>query len=157
MTARLSIHVGGSLLLALALSACQAGDDAQTPGSAPNPDPAESRSGEETTEGNLMSESEHLSLDEAVEAAREDLSGRAGTTVEDITVVRAQKVTWADGARGCPQDGMMYTQALVEGYFILLRADGEESAYHAGRDGQPFHCPSERSNAPPPSGEAPLS
>lgn len=103
-----------------------------------------------------MSESEQLSLDAAVEAAREDLSSRTGTAAGDIATVRAQKVTWADGAMGCPEDGMMYTQALVEGYFILLRASGEDNAYHAGRDGQPFHCPAERSKTPPASGDDPL-
>lgn len=145
MRARFPIYAAGSLLLALALGACQPGGDAREPTAAPDTDVAEPRLGEQINEGNSMSESEHLSLDEAVEAARQDLAGRTGKAAADIAVVRAQEVTWANGAKGCPQEGMMYTQALVPGYFILLRANGEDSAYHAGRDGQPFFCPAERS------------
>jgi len=95
-------------------------------------------------------ETNSLSLEEAVEAATEELAAQTGTPAGEIEVVRAQAVTWANGALGCPEEDMMYTQALVEGYFILLRSGGEEHAYHAGRDGQPFHCPAERSKAPPP-------
>ncbi len=146
------ILVGTCLLLAGALSACQQGGDApQDNGASPDSDPAESATGGEITEGNDMSDSgpDRLSLEEAVEAARKDLAKRAGKAQQDIELLRSQEVTFADGALGCPEKGMMYTQALVDGYYILLRADGEEHAYHAGRDGKPFHCPAERSKAPP--------
>lgn len=96
-------------------------------------------------------EASGLSLQEAVEIAREAQAERSDIPAGEIETVRAQTVTWADGAMGCPQEDMMYTQALVEGYYILLRADGEEAAFHAGRDGKPFHCPAERSRAPSPS------
>ncbi len=157
MTTKPSIHVGGVLLLALALAACQPGDEPTLPETPPGSGSAQPRSGEAISEEPAMSEREHLSLDEAIEAARQDLASRTGTAIGEISVVRAQKVTWANGAMGCPQKGMMYTQALVEGYFILLRSNGEESAYHAGRDGQPFHCPAGRSKAPPAADEKPLS
>ncbi|MDZ7791858.1 MAG: hypothetical protein U5L08_15445 [Xanthomonadales bacterium] len=145
------IEIGLGLLLALALAACQHGGDTEESGASPESEPVESRPDDDTVQGNDMTDSQpdRLSLDEAVEAARKDLSGRTGTARENIEMIRAQTVTWANGALGCPEEGMMYTQALVEGYFILLRADGEDSAYHAGRDGKPFHCPSERSKAPP--------
>ena len=32
-------------------------------------------------------------------------------------------MTWTDGSLGCPQKGMSYTQALVEGELLLLRVD----------------------------------
>lgn len=89
-----------------------------------------------------------VSLEQAVEMARNDLADRTGAGAENIRVVDARRVTWPDGAKGCPQEGMMYTQALVEGMYILLAVDGESHAYHAGGDGVPFPCPADRSQAP---------
>jgi len=88
------------------------------------------------------------SLERAVEAARQDLADRTGVSADVIRVADAREVTWRDGALGCPEEGSMYTQALVEGLYILLEHDGEQYAYHAGRDGVPFACPAERSQPP---------
>ena len=44
--------------------------------------------------------------------------------VEDVTVVSYEDVTWPDGALGCPEPGMSYTQALVPGARLVLEADG---------------------------------
>ncbi|QOC22266.1 hypothetical protein IC757_14785 [Wenzhouxiangella sp. AB-CW3] len=89
-----------------------------------------------------------VSLDESVDMARQDLAGRLGVEPHAISVIRARRVTWRDGALGCPEPGGMYTQALVEGMYVKLEFDGERHAYHAGRDGVPFACPSERSQSP---------
>ena len=88
------------------------------------------------------------SLDDAVEMARQDLADRIGSRAESIRVVAARRVTWRNGALGCPEEDMMYTQALVEGLYIVLEFDGEQHAYHAGRDGVPFACPADRSQPP---------
>jgi hypothetical protein len=50
---------------------------------------------------------------------------------------------------------MFYTQAIVEGFQVLLEADGRIYDYHAGADGVPFLCPSEEDDGgydfvPPP-------
>lgn len=90
-----------------------------------------------------------LSLPEAVDEARRDLATRLDAPVEQITVADARRVTWGNGSLGCPEAGMMYTQALVSGYYIRLQSDEADYHYHAGRDGQPFACPAERSLQPP--------
>jgi len=36
---------------------------------------------------------------------------------EKLAIVRAEAVVWNDGSLGCPEPGMMYTQALVNGYW----------------------------------------
>lgn len=95
-----------------------------------------------------METPETPSLDEAVAMARHALADRLETVAEDIEVVEARRVTWPNGALGCPREGEMYTQALVEGLYILLTADGEHYAYHAGRDRVPFPCPANRSEPP---------
>ncbi|RFF30237.1 hypothetical protein DZC52_09160 [Wenzhouxiangella sediminis] len=158
------LRLGAPMLLLIALAACQgqqAGEQKEA-----SAEPAESEQSQPGNDDNASDEGkkmtqdtpDRMALEEAVEAAREDLSERTGRALDEISVVRAQEVTWANGALGCPEEGMMYTQALVEGFYILLAdADGEH-AYHSGRDGQPFFCPPDRSKAPPKSDpEEPLS
>jgi L-amino acid N-acyltransferase YncA len=72
--------------------------------------------------------------------AVDDLAQRLGVDRRAVTVVRDEEVTWPDGSIGCPQPGMSYTQALVEGRLIILEAGGENYEYHAGRSGKPFLC-----------------
>ncbi len=75
-----------------------------------------------------------------VEIAVADLASRLGSDRGDITVVVAEMVVWPDGAVGCPQPGVEYTQVLVDGYRIVLGADGAEFAYHGGGTRGPFLC-----------------
>lgn len=57
-----------------------------------------------------------------------------------ITVVEAEAVVWPDGALGCPQEGEMYTQALEDGFRVVLDVDGVEVHYHAAEPDAPFRC-----------------
>ena len=50
----------------------------------------------------------------------------------DPEVVSAEAVTWNDGSLGCPEAGQAYTQALVEGYQVILEVDGERYDYRVG-------------------------
>lgn len=63
-----------------------------------------------------------------------------GVDRDAITLVAAEPVVWSDGSIGCPEPGMVYTQALVEGYRIVLEVDGEEIAYHGAGNQPPFRC-----------------
>ena len=56
-----------------------------------------------------------------------------GAPVVDPTVISVVGMTWNDGALGCPQPGGVYTQALVEGFQVVLEVDGEEFDYRVGR------------------------
>ncbi|MCS6881389.1 MAG: hypothetical protein RMK84_10475 [Oscillochloridaceae bacterium] len=75
-----------------------------------------------------------------VAAAIADLARRTGADPAAITIVSAEAVTWSDGALGCPQPGMAYTQALVDGYRLILRLNGATYAYHAAVNGDFFYC-----------------
>jgi hypothetical protein len=134
-----------------ALAACQGQPPAEEPTGADESEQVESHSNDNPSnegEGMTQGNADRMSLDEAVEAARRDLAERAGKAEGAISVVEARTATWRNGALGCPEEGMMYTQALVKGFYILL-SDGEaEHAYHAGRDGKPFYCPADRSEPP---------
>lgn len=75
-----------------------------------------------------------------LEAILADARSRLPTEAS-ITVVRDQAVTWSDGSLGCPEPGMMYTQALVSGYWVVLDADGQTLDYRAGSSGGFKYCP----------------
>jgi hypothetical protein len=88
--------------------------------------------------------------DEMIEAALADAGNRSTTAKAGITVASASAVTWPDGSLGCPQPGMMYTQALVAGYRIVLQADEQTLSYHAMSRGRPLFCPASRVAPPVP-------
>lgn len=47
----------------------------------------------------------------------------------DMTLMRAQAVTWSDGSLGCPEPGVGYTQALVDGYWVQLEVENSTLDY----------------------------
>jgi hypothetical protein len=49
--------------------------------------------------------------------------------VDQVVVVSAEEVTFPDGSLGCPQPGMVYTQAMVDGYKIVAEAGGKTYDY----------------------------
>lgn len=69
-----------------------------------------------------------------------DLADHADVSADAIDVLTNERVTWRDGSLGCPEPGMMYTQALVEGYRIVLQVDGQDFAYHGADGGAPSRC-----------------
>ncbi len=87
---------------------------------------------------------------EMIEAALDDAANRSTTARADIKVISEEAVTWPDGSLGCPQPGMMYTQALVPGYRIVLQAGEQMLNYHAMSRGKPVFCPASRVTAPVP-------
>lgn len=87
-------------------------------------------------------------LERFVSQARSDLARRLEIDETEISVVDADFVTWPNSAVGCTEPDMMYSQALVPGYRIRLRADGTLHHYHGKTDGPPFHCPAERVSEP---------
>lgn len=89
-------------------------------------------------------------LDAATRAAVEDAARRTGSDVANWAVEKAEPVTWRDGALGCPQPGVLYTQALVPGYRIIVRSGGIRLDYHASLRGTPVLCPAGQAQEPLP-------
>ena len=75
-----------------------------------------------------------------VRQSKKDLAERLGVPSSQIEVVQIQEVTWRDGSLGCPQPGMFYTQALVNGTLLQLEHEGIIYQYHSGGSGAPFLC-----------------
>ena len=84
----------------------------------------------------------HSAPETVVDKAVLDLVTRTAVSPDAVTVVVSEAKTWSDGSLGCPQPGMSYTQALVDGSRVLLEAEGRLYAYHAGPDAEPFLCES---------------
>lgn len=53
-----------------------------------------------------------------------EIAKLAGVPVGEVTIISAQEMTFSDGSLGCPQPGMVYTQAIVDGYKIVAEAGG---------------------------------
>lgn len=124
------------LVLVFALVACGEGGD---PGQTAEPT---TTTMVETTEDEIEPEYD-AEFAAVAEPARADLAGRLGVEESAIDVVSVESVTWSDGSLGCPQPGMVYTQALVEGSRVVLSHDDRFYDYHAGTDKQPFLCESD--------------
>lgn len=91
-----------------------------------------------------------VGLEETIQAARTDAARRTGLAPESLELVSAETVSWPDGSLGCPHPGMLYTQALVAGFRIRLRAQATLLDYHASARGALVLCPAERSTDPAP-------
>jgi hypothetical protein len=87
-------------------------------------------------------------LAEVTASALDDAVRTTGLASSELRVLSAGPVTWGDGSLGCPEEGMLYSQALVPGYRIRVQAQDRVLDYHASRDGRLLLCPEWRSVPP---------
>lgn len=135
------LSVGLAFLLVLALGACdqRPAGPAVTPPDLTQPTPA-ARDSEETMPPQTMPPAGDVPPDLFAQIAAE-AAALAGVSVSELTVDRAESATWSDGSLGCPEPGQGYTQALVEGYWVVFRANGQEFDFRVGSDEQFRLCP----------------
>ncbi len=107
---------------------------AATPGAAASPAPTPSRS---IIRVSPLPASVNPSAIPAtlLDAVLADAAGRTGVDRGALTLVRAQAATWPSSALGCAQPGHDYTDALVQGYWIVVDADGRQLDYRATERG----------------------
>ena len=79
-----------------------------------------------------------------------DAAKRFQVAENAVVLAQAERVTWSDGSLGCPQPGMMYTQAIVPGYRVELEAAGKRLVYHASTKGSFKQCDSKLRQMPVP-------
>ncbi len=72
----------------------------------------------------------------------DDLAGRLGTDLGDYVLVRDEEARWNDGSLGCPEPGVVYTQAPVTGYWVVVEVGGREYDYRSDRNGNFSLCES---------------
>lgn len=72
------------------------------------------------------------------QAIVDDLTARGITG--DPEVVSAEEVVFSDGSLGCPSPGVAYTQALVDGMRVIVRAGDAQYDYRFGGTDTPKLC-----------------
>jgi hypothetical protein len=77
-----------------------------------------------------------------------EVAALANVAREQLVIVRAESAVWNDGSLGCPEPGMMYTQALVNGYWVVIEAAGQTYDFRVGRGGGFRLCPAGRGHPP---------
>ena len=77
---------------------------------------------------------------ELIERMRAHLAADTGVDANTIKTECTMAVTWRDGAMGCPQPGMGYTQAVVAGYYVTFGVGNKVFHYHANRNGGFLRC-----------------
>lgn len=65
-----------------------------------------------------------------------DAAARLGVDPSAVKIVEARAQTFPDGSLGCPQPGMMYTQALVDGYQVIVDVNGTPLDYRGSEPGR---------------------
>jgi hypothetical protein len=63
-------------------------------------------------------------------AAKEKVSASTGVSVEEIEIVRANRVEWSDTCLELGGTDEFCGQAITPGWRVILRADGEEYEIH---------------------------
>jgi hypothetical protein len=76
-----------------------------------------------------------VELTPAQRAAIQALSEQHNIAFDQIKLVSSEAETWPDGCLGVALPDMMCTQALVDGFRILLSANGQEYEYRTNLDG----------------------
>src|SRR6266550_6936406 len=76
-----------------------------------------------------------------LESILKEAAALAKVDRREIKIVRAESVVWSDGSLGCPEPGMMYTQALVNGYWVVIEAGGQKYDFRGGSGGSFRLCP----------------
>jgi hypothetical protein len=74
-------------------------------------------------------------LTPAQQAAVSALAESVGLPIDQITLVSTEAVTWPDGCLGVHLPNVMCTEALVDGFKIILEADGDQYEFHTNQDG----------------------
>lgn len=85
-----------------------------------------------------------LTLAQTAELAREAHAVLIGQPLSEVTILEAREVTWSSGAIGCPKPGLSYTQALVDGFLVVLSTKAGLAYYHASGGRPASLCPEDR-------------
>jgi hypothetical protein len=76
-----------------------------------------------------------------LEAILKEVAALARVGPDQVAIARAESVVWSDGSLGCPEPGMMYTQALVNGYWVVIDAAGQKYDFRVDSRGNFRLCP----------------
>lgn len=63
------------------------------------------------------------------------LAGRLGVSVDELAILSFDEVAWPDGCLGAAKPAELCTQAIVDGYRIILQVNGKSHEFHTDLDG----------------------
>lgn len=66
-----------------------------------------------------------------VDIAKKDLAHRLNISVEQVKLIKQEKVDWPDTSLGYPEEGMMYAQVITPGFRMILKAQDTLYEYHS--------------------------
>lgn len=78
--------------------------------------------------------------DELMQRILADASERPGVDPSALRVLRSEAVVWNDGSLGCPEPGVLYTQQIIDGYWVELVADAAVLDYRLNSSGSFVLC-----------------
>jgi hypothetical protein len=85
-----------------------------------------------------------------------DASARSHVDADAMVVLRAESLVFSDGSLGCPKPDVVYTQAPVPGYRVVLRAGEQTLDYRITERGTLVLC-GQHVPVLPPTSDAPAS
>jgi hypothetical protein len=59
-----------------------------------------------------------------------DAARRFSVSENEVVLINAERLTWSDGAMGCPAPGQVYTQVQVPGFRVTARTTAGQMLYH---------------------------
>jgi hypothetical protein len=83
-----------------------------------------------------------------LEAILKEVAALARVGPDQVAIARAESVVWSDGSLGCPEPGMAYTQALVNGYWVVIDAAGQRYDFRVDSRGNFRLCPPGQGHPP---------
>ena len=117
------------------LAACTAGGGADGPSGVRRPRPH--GSGEPGASGVAARDEWWRSLPASIiDPIVADAAARLGVDPSAVTVVYAKAETFRMGRSAVPQPGMMYTQAIVDGYQVIVEVNGTQLDYRGSAPGK---------------------
>lgn len=141
--------VAGAACLVPALAGCTTREEPGDQAAAPQPDLVEPRAPLQAPEDPVSNGgTQDLPPAEMLAPALADASRRSGVAEAHLVIEKSVRVTWSDGSLGCPQPGMSYTQALVPGWHLVIRAGERSYDYRGAERGQFMLCPPGRGQLP---------
>ena len=124
------------------LTAAAIGCSASAPGASPTASPTPSVTASPSASPSASASGSVVELPASImDPILADAAQRSSVLVEQLVVVSAEAVVWPDGALGCPQPGVSYTQVQVDGYRVVIAAGETTYDYHGSGAGQFRICP----------------
>jgi hypothetical protein len=71
-----------------------------------------------------------------------DAATRFKVSPNEVVLTRAERVTWSDGALGCPRPGRNYMQMQVPGFRVVAKTANGELLYHTDKRSSAVNCAS---------------